>query len=190
MLTENPAHEVLPCWLPSSILWDSIWKASDPTPYRCVHYLSGEGHKIVFFLRHPCACKRTFMLQYVVGNHPECLRDITSHKICTSSGIWLSLLISLPHSTGLNIKMWCCGKICSPADLKGLISHKETRLKRFLAEHLCVFLIQFCDEETCCDVPFNTSLESAHYCGALNNPIHVHVYFWIRTFQENSMDRI
>lgn len=38
----NPEHHFLPYWLLSSILWGSIWRASDPAPYRCVHYLSEE----------------------------------------------------------------------------------------------------------------------------------------------------
>lgn len=91
MLTETPAAATfLPCWLLSSILWDSTWKASDPAPCRCARCLWSRA-----------AQELTLSVHLRVGvcsrECPDCLSDITSSNLfCTRLGrpcsfLWLAL---------------------------------------------------------------------------------------------------
>lgn len=97
---------VLPCWLLSSILWDSIWRASDRAPCRCVHYLWEEEEQTEFIL-----CLRYVFLWiyrrlrvcvYALRNPPACSKTASEPSHQSASALPFVLRVSPRFFTSLS----------------------------------------------------------------------------------------
>lgn len=143
---------VLPCWLLSSILWDSIWRASDRAPCRCVHYLWEEEEQTEFILclRYVSLWiyRRLRVCVYALRNPPACSKTASepSHlhfPLCSES-----LLVSSPRS-----RVLICGEAtpfmsCWSDNSDFLTMKSQRKYRASLEEHVTMMSVVSSHEDS------------------------------------------
>ena len=166
----NPAHRFSPCWLLSSILWGSIWIASDPAPYRCVHYLSEEEEEKHRFstASSVCVCRHTGGCIDAFMRNPPLNAPCSKSRASESSHQTASALLFVLGGSAVPSHFFtslCRALICSWSDAfhelpacwcgSSEFLYNENPLKRkkesrgSLAERQRIFIITFvnCNED-------------------------------------------